>query len=49
MEPKIVLEIVLEIVCIPVAVTAVTMYVVVVAIDTTARNVFGEVWRLGPL
>ena len=35
----------LEIVCIPVAVVAVTIYVVVVGIDTAAHSVFGKVQR----
>ena len=38
-------NIVLEVVCIPVAIIAVTLYVVVVIIDTTAHSVFGIVWR----
>jgi hypothetical protein len=41
--------VILEIMCMPIAVTALTLYVVVVAIDTTSRNVFGDAWRLGPL
>lgn len=36
---------VIEIVCIPVAVVAVSLYVVVVSIDTASHSVFGEVWR----
>lgn len=36
---------VLEIVCIPVAVIAVTLYVVVVGVDTAANSAFGTVWR----
>ena len=42
-------EIIIEIVCMPIAVTTLTMYIVVVGIDSTARNVFGKVWRLGSL
>ena len=44
-------NIVLQIVCTPVAIVAVTLYVVVVGIDTAASNVFGKVWRerVGPL
>ena len=38
-------KIVLQIVCTPIAIVTVTLYVVVVAIDTTAHNVLGEVWR----
>ena len=35
----------------PIAVTAVTLYIVVVGIDTTAQTLFGVVWRnnVGPL
>lgn len=40
-------DFVFEIVCIPIAIAAVTLYVVVVAIDTTCRDVFGEVCRRG--
>jgi hypothetical protein len=36
---------VLELVCIPVAVIAVTLYVVVIGIDTAAQSAFGKVWR----
>ena len=36
---------VIEVVCIPVAVIAVTLYVVVVGLDTAAHSAFGKVWR----
>ena len=36
---------VLDLVCIPIVVVAVTLYVVVVGIDTTANSTFGKVWR----
>ena len=42
-------KIILEIACMPVAITAVTLYVVVVAIDTTSRKIFGDAWRVGTL
>jgi len=38
-----------EIVCMPISITAVTMYVVLVGIDNTARNIFGELWSVGTL
>ena len=38
-------EYIVEILCTPVAMVTVTLYVVVVGIDTTASKVFGEVWR----
>lgn len=42
---------VVEVMCIPVAFTTVTLYVLVVAIDTAAHSIFGKVWRekVGPL
>lgn len=36
---------VLDVLCIPVAVTTVTLYVVVISIDGAAHSVFGKVWR----
>ncbi len=36
---------VVELGCIPVAIIAVTLYVVVVGIDTAAHSAFGKVWR----
>jgi hypothetical protein len=38
-------KIVLQIVCTPVAIVTVTLYVVLIIIDTNASYVFGEVWR----
>lgn len=35
---------VLVVLCIPVAVTTVTLYVVVISMDATAHSVFGKVW-----
>jgi hypothetical protein len=36
---------VIDLVCIPVAITAVTLYIVVIGIDTASHSVFGKVWR----
>ena len=36
---------VVELACVPVAIIAVTLYVVVVGIDTATHSVFGKVWR----
>jgi hypothetical protein len=38
-------NIVLQIICTPVAIVTVTLYVVVIGIDAAASNVFGKVWR----
>lgn len=38
-------KIVLQILCTPVAIVTVTLYIVVVGIDTTADSVFVKVWR----
>lgn len=44
-------KIVLRILCTPVAIVAVTLYVVTLGFDSVASIVFGEVWResVGPL
>lgn len=44
-------KIVLQVICTPVAIVTVTLYVVVVGIDNVSENVFGKVWRerVGPL
>ncbi len=44
-------KIVLQILCTPVAIVAVTLYFTVIVIDGAASNVFGKVWRerVGPM
>jgi len=44
-------KIVLQILCTPVAIVAVTLYFTVIVIDGTANKLFGEVWRerVGPI